>query len=109
MISRILFATDTYKESIYFMETLGNMLYERQIPFDFDKHRMIIKSNNYMIVFVSKTSAYMGLMRQFDYYVFSGDAGLRRTGWHDWCVSRIKIGAKRLDDWDEIIKLLKGE
>ena len=75
-MKRILVATDTYKETIMFMEDIGKILYEKQIPFDFDKHGMIIKANDSMIVFVPETSGNMGLyqVHPFDYYMLFGDA-----------------------------------
>lgn len=110
-MKRILVATDTCKDAIMFMEDIGKILYENQIQVDFDKHRMIIKSNDSMIVFVPETSGNMGLyqVHPFDYYMFFGDADLESTDWHKKCISRTKIGAKRLDGWDELIEVVKGE
>ena len=110
-MKRILVATDTCKEAIMFMEDIGKILYEKQIPFDFDKHRMIIKANDSMIVFVSETSGNMRLyqVHPFDYYMFFGDADWESTDWHKKCISRTKIGAKQLDGWDELIEVVKGE
>lgn len=110
-MKRILVATDTCKDAIMFMEDIGKILYENQIQVDFDKHRMIIKSNDSMIVFVPETSGNMGLyqVHPFDYYMFFGDADLESTDWHKECISRTKIGAKRLDRWDELIEVVKGK
>ena len=110
-MNRVLFATDTCKEAVRFMETLGNMIYENQIPFDFDKHRMIIKTNDCLIAFVPETSGHMGLyqVHPFDYYAFYGEANWEWTNWHKKCISRTKIDAKQIDSWGEIIKLIKGE
>ena len=110
-MKRILVATDTCKDAIMFMEAIGTILYENQIQVDFDKHRMIIKSNDSMIVFVPETSGNMGLyqVHPFDYYMFFGDADLESTDWHKECISRTKIGAKRLDRWDELIEVVKGK
>lgn len=110
-MNRVLVATDTYKETIMFMEDIGKILYEKKIPFEFDKQRMIIKSNDSMIVFVPETSGNMGLyqVHPFDYYMFFGDADLESTDWHKECISRTKIGAKRLDRWDELIEVVKGK
>ena len=110
-MKRILVATDTYKETIMFMEDIGKILYEKKIPFEFDKQRMIIKSNDSMIVFVPETFGNMGLyqVHPFDYYMFFGDADLESTDWHKECISRTKIGAKRLDRWDELIEVVKGK
>lgn len=38
-----------------------------------------------------------------------GDANWESTDWHKKCISRTKIGAKRLDGWDELIEVVKGE
>ena len=110
-MKRILVATDTCKETIMFMEDIGKILYEKQISFDFDKHRMIIKSNDCIIVLVPETSGHMGLyqVHTFDYYMFFGDANWESTDWHKECISRIKIGAKRLDGWDELIEAIAEE
>ena len=110
-MKRILVATDTCKDAIMFMEDIGKILCENQIQVDFDKHRMIIKSNDSMIVFVPETSGHMGLyqVRPFDYYMLFGDANWESTDWHKKCISRTKIGAKRLDGWDELIEVVKGE
>lgn len=110
-MKRILVATDTCKDAIMFMEDIGKILYENQIQVDFDKHRMIIKSNDSMIVFVPETSGNMGLyqVHPFDYYMFFGDADLESTDWHKECISRTKICAKRLDRWDELIEVVKGK
>ena len=109
-MNRVLVATDTCKEAIMFMEDLGNMLYEKQIPFDFDKYRMIIKANDPMIVFVPETSGHMGLyqVHPFDYYMFFGDAVWKSTDWHKKCISRTKNDAKQLDGWNEFIKIITG-
>ena len=110
-MNRVLVATDTCKEAIIFMENIGKILYEKKIPFEFDKHRMIIKSNDSMIVFVPETSGNMGLyqVHPFDYYTFFGDADLESTDWHKECISRTKIGAKQIDEWYELIKVINGE
>ena len=110
-MKRILVATDTYKETIMFMEDIWKILYEKQIPFDFDKYRMIIKANDSMIVLVPETSGNMGLyqVHPFDYYMFFGDANWESTDWHKKCISRTKIGAKRLDGWDELIEAIAEE
>ena len=110
-MKRILFATDTCKEAIMFMEDIGKMLYEKQIPFDFDKYRMIIKSNDFMIVFVPETSGHMGLYQvcPFDYYMLFGDANWESTDWHKECISRTKIGAIQIDGWDELIIVMAEE
>ena len=110
-MKRILVATDTCKEAIMFMEDIGKILYEKQIPFDFDKHRMIIKANDSMIVFVPETSGNMRLYKvhPFDYYMFFGDANWESTDWHKKCISRTKIGAKRLAGWDELIEAIAEE
>ena len=110
-MNRVLVATDTCKEAIMFMEDIGKMLYEKQIPFDFDKYKMIIKSNDSMIVFVPETSGNMGLyqVHPFDYYMFIGEANWKGTNWNKKCVSRTKIGAKQIDSFDEIVKLIKGD
>lgn len=110
-MKRILVATDTYKETIMFMEDIGKILYEKKIPFEFNKHRMIIKANDSMIVFVPETSGNMRLyqVHPFDYYMFFGDANWESTDWHKKCISRTKIGAKRLDGWDELIEAIAEE
>ena len=110
-MKRILVATDTYKETIMFMEDIGKILYEKKIPFEFDKHRMIIKANDSMIVLVPETSGNMGLyqVRPFDYYMLFGDANWESTDWHKECISRTKIGAIQIDGWDELIKIIKGD
>ena len=110
-MKRILVATDICKEAIMFMEDIGKILYEKQIPFDFDKHRMIIKANDSMIVLAPETSGNMGLyqVHPFDYYMFFGDANWESTDWHKKCISRTKIGAKRLDGWDELIEAIAEE
>lgn len=110
-MKRILVATDTCKDAIMFMEDIGKILYENQIQVDFDKHRMIIKSNDSMIVFVPETSGNMGLyqVHPFDYYMFFRDADLESTDWHKECISRTKIGAIQIDGWDELIKIIKGD
>ena len=110
-MKRILVATDTCKEAVMFMEDIGKILYEKQIPFDFDKHRMIIKANDSMIVFVQETSGNMRLyqVHPFDYYMFFGDANWESTDWHKKCISRTKIGSKRLDEWDELIEAIAEE
>ena len=110
-MKRILFANDTCKEAIMFMEDIGKMLYEKQISFEFDKYKMIIKSNDSMIVFVPETSGHSGLyrVRPFDYYMFFGDADWESTDWHKECISRTKIGAIQIDGWDELIKTIKGD
>lgn len=110
-MKNVLFATDTCKEAIMFMEELGNMLCEKQIPFDFDKHRMTIKTNDFLIVFVPKTSSHSGLFQRhpFDYYIFTGYARWEEHGFHKLCISRTKIGAKEIDDMDELIRLLSEE
>ena len=110
-MKRILVATDTYKETIMFMEDIGKILYEKQIPFDFDKHGMIIKANDSMIVSVPETSGNMGLyqVHPFDYYMLFGDANWESTDWHKECISRTKIGAIQIDGWDELIEVVKGE
>lgn len=109
-MKRILVATDTYKEAIMFMEDIGKMLYEQKIPFDFDRYKMVIKSNDTMIVFVPATSGHMGLyqVHPFDYYMFFGDAYFS-TNWRKKCVSRIKIGAKRIEGLDELIEVMVSE
>ena len=110
-MKRILVATDICKEAIMFMEDIGKILYEKQIPFDFDKHRMIIEANDSMIVFVPETSGNMRLyqVHPFDYYMFFRDANWESTDWHKKCISRTKIGAKRLDGWDELIEAIAEE
>ena len=110
-MKRILVATDTCKEVIMFMEDIGKILCEKQIPFDFDKRRMIIKANDSMIVFVPETSGHSGLyqVRPFDYYMFFGDSNWESTDWHKECISRTKIGAIQIDGWDELIKVINGE
>ena len=110
-MKRILVATDTCKDAIMFMEDIGKILYENQIQVDFDKHRMIIKSNDSMIVFVPETSGHSGLyqVRPFDYYMFFGDSNWESTDWHKECISRTKIGAIQIDGWDELIKVINGE
>ena len=110
-MKRILVATDTYKETIMFMEDIGKILYEKKIPFEFDKHRMIIKANDSMIVLVPETSGNMGLyqVHPFDYYMFFGDANWESTDWHKKCISRTKIGAIQIDGWDELIEAIAEE
>lgn len=110
-MKRILVATDTCKEAIMFMEDIGKILYEKQILFDFDKHKMVIKSSDYVIVLVPETSGHMGLyqIHPFDYYMFYGDADWESTDWHKECISRTKIGAIQIDGWDELIKVINGD
>lgn len=110
-MKNILFATDTYKEAIMFMEELGNMLYKKQIQFDFDKYRMTIKTSDFLIVFVPETSNHSGLFQRhpFDYYIFTGYARWEEHGFHKFCISRIKIGAQEIDGMGELIRLLSEE
>lgn len=110
-MKRILVATDTRKDAIMFMEDIGKILYENQIQFDFDKHRMIIKANDSMIVFVPETSGNMRLyqVHPFDYYMFFGDANWESTDWHKKCISITKISAIQIDGWDELIKVMAEE
>ena len=110
-MNRVLVATDTCKEAIMFMEDIGKILYEKKIPFEFDKYKMIIKSNDSMIVFVPEPSGHSRIyqVRPFDYYMFFGDSNWESTDWHKECISRTKIGAIQIDGWDELIKVINGE
>lgn len=107
----ILFATDTCKEAIIFMEELGNMLYEKQISFEYNKYSMKIKTEYGIVVFVAQTSKYMVLYQYhpFDYYIFTGDAKYDWTVWRNWCLRRTKSGAKEIIEKDELFKLLTEE
>lgn len=110
-MKRILFATDTYKEAIYFMRDIGDALDVAEIRFSADKYRMEIKAEDALIVFVPQTSNHSGLYQRypFDYYILTGDAYFFDSGWHDFCISRIKIGAKPIESREELIMVLTGE
>ena len=110
-MKEILFAADTFKECNQFLNDLANDLFERGIHFDINKCKMSIKTEFAHLVFVPETSGNMGLyqVHPFDYYVFFGDADWESTDWHKKCISRTKIGAKRLDGWDELIEAIAEE
>lgn len=110
-MKRILFVTDTYKEAINFMRDIADTLNKAEIHFSADKNRMTIKTEDALIVFVPQTSNHSGLYQRhpFDYYILTGDAYFFGSGWHDFCISRIKIGAKSIESKEELIMVLAGE
>ena len=109
-MKRILFATDTYKEAINFMRDMADTLNKAEIHFLADKNRMTIKTEGSLLVFVPQTSNHSGLFQRhpFDYYILTGTAYFD-SGWHDFCISRIKIGAKPIESREELIMVLAGE
>lgn len=110
-MKEILFAADTFKECNQFLNGLANDLFEKGIHFDIDKYKMSIKTEFAHLVCVPKTSGRSGLYQRhpFDYRILTGDAMIGIGGFHDFCISRTRIGAKPIEYWDELIKLMIGE
>lgn len=110
-MKEILFAADTFRECNQFLNGLANDLFEKGIHFDIDKYKMSIKTEFAHLVCVSKNSNHSGLFQRtsFDYHILTGDASIDIGGFHDFCISRMKIGAKPIEYWDELIKIIKGD
>lgn len=110
-IKNILFAADTFKECNQFLNDLANDLFEKGIIFDINKRAMSIKTKNARLICASETSSYSGLFQRppFDYYIFTGYARWEEHGFHKLCISRTKIGAKEIDDMNDLIRVMLGE
>lgn len=107
----ILFAADTYRECIEFFHDVLDNLKQKNAYFSAEKYRVVVKTENAKLVCVAETSTHLGLyqLNPFDYYIFTGSANYEEHGFHKACVSRLKIGAKSVENMGELIELLVGE
>lgn len=107
----ILFVADTCRECIEFFHDVLDNLKQKNVCFSADKHRIAVKTENAKLVCVAETSNHSGLYqtKPFDYYIFIGSASWEWYGFHKFCVSRLKIGAKSVENMDDLIELLVGK
>ena len=110
-MTRILFASDTLKESIQWMEQICDLLYGNGLDFQIDKYRRTMKVGNVLMVFASATSNHSELYQRhpFDYYTFTGEAKWDFSGCHKKCISRTKHGSKQIRDEEELLKIVTRE
>lgn len=107
-MTKILFASDTLKESIQWREQICDLLHEKGVDFQIDKYRMTLKAGNVLMVFASATSNHSELYQRypFDYYIFMGGAKWDWSGWHKKCISRTRLGSKQILDEEELLKII---
>lgn len=107
----ILFVVDTYRECIDFFHDVLDKLRQKNAYFSADMHRIAVKTENAKLVCVAETSNHLGLYqtKPFDYYIFIGSASWEWYDFHKFCVSRLKIGAKSVENMDDLIELLVGK
>ena len=110
-MKRILFAADTFKECNQFLNDLANDLFERGIIFDIDKRTMSLKTESAYLICVPGTSNHSGVFQRqpFDYYIFVGCAKWKGHEFHKLCMSRMKLGAKEIQNMDELVQLICEE